>query len=334
MFRNLFIASMFVSAVLCLTASAQQDKPAPPATPQTPAQPAPQPQAPVAESTESNVVVTRVSGEPITEKQILSAIQALAAQKIALTPDQEKQKNTILFKGALENLITTTVLKSQARKLNVTVDKAKVDQQMQQFAGRFPSPDEFQKAMAKQGLTEAEVRKNVEESLSMQELLDRAVKDVPEATDADIQKFYEVNQEKFRTAERAHIAQIFLKADPNSTPEQRVEIKSKLDAIRADIDSKNITFADAAAKYSQDPNTASKGGDLGFLSRGGKAKAVEDIVFGTTPGGMTPVIEDQSGCRLVQVIELKPAGAVSLEMAKPAIKQLLDQNAKQTAVQK
>jgi peptidyl-prolyl cis-trans isomerase D len=205
---------------------------------------------------------------------------------------------------------------------------------MKAFASRYSSQDEFQKAIAGQGITEAEVRKSVEESLSMQEVINLAVKDVPGASDEEIQKFYDSNPDKFPIAEKAHIAQIFVKADQNSTTEQKAEAKRKIEEIRADIESKKITFADAAVKFSQDPATAQKGGDLGFIPRLGRVKQVEDVVFGTAVGSMTPVIDDQAGFRIIQVIELKPAGKATLEEAGPSIKQLLDQNARQKALQK
>ncbi len=324
-----FIAVMFISGALCLTASAQEKTPAAPAA--SPSAPA---AAPVFTQQESNVVVLRISGEPITEKQVLSTIETIARQNVPMTAEQQKQQGTVLFKGALDNLITLTLLKNEAKKQNVTVDKAKIDQQIQQYASRYPSQEEFQKVLAKNNMTEEALRKNIEESMSIQAVLDLATKDVEGTSDADIQKFYDSNPDKFVIPAQAHLAQIFLTIEPTSTPEQKAEIKKKLEDIRADIEAKKITFADAAAKFSQDTVSASKGGDLGFLAKTGKIKQLEDVVFATPQGGMTSVMDAQNGFHLIQVIELKPEGKRSMDMAKPAIKQYLDQSVKQMAMQK
>jgi peptidyl-prolyl cis-trans isomerase C len=330
---NRYALIMLMLVLACLMVSAQEKTPPPAQSQEQPQNQAPAPAA--AASTESDVVVIRIAGEPFTEKQVLSAIEALAGQTVFITPDQRKQQNTILFKGAIDNLTTTAVLKSEARRLNVTVDKAKIDQQMKTYSDRFPSKEEFLKAVASRGLTEDQVRKNVEDSLSMQDVIDQAVKDVPEPSDADIQKFYEDNPAKFAIPEQAHLAQIFLKTDPSSTPEQKAETKKKLEEIRADIVAKKITFADAASKFSQDTASASKGGDVGMLSKtGGQLKKIEDLVFATTQGDVTPIIEAQNGYRILHVVELTPAGVQSLEASKAAIKQYLDQTAKQKVVQK
>jgi peptidyl-prolyl cis-trans isomerase C len=261
------------------------------------------------------------------------AINQLASQR-QLPLDQLQQRNAILFKEALENLIAFTVLKNQARLEHLTVDHAKMDQQVQQISQRYPSPEAFQKALASEGITEAILRKNIEDSMSAQEVVDKALKDVPGPTDAEIAKFYDDNPDKFAVPEQVHAAHILLLTDPKSTPEQKAAIEKKLEGIRADIESKTIPFAEAAAKYSQDKSSAQKGGDLGFFSRGRLVKPFEDAAFATLPGTLSPVVETQFGYHIIQVIEVKPAHKASLEEGKTAIRQFLDQVNKRKATQK
>jgi parvulin-like peptidyl-prolyl isomerase len=332
MYRKRALTLILLCTALC-SASSAQEKPsstpeapaAKPAETAAPVQPAPSP----AVASSPDLVVARASGEPITEKQILSAMEVLSKQTV-IKPEQQSQRTAILFKGALDNLVTVTILKSEARKQNVTVDKARIDQQMQVFASQYASKEEFEKAMARQGVNEAEVRKNVEETWSVQALLDSAVKNVPAVSDAEIQKIYDSNP--FALPERAHVAQLFLKFDPDSTPEQKAEVKKRLEGIRTSIESKEITFADAVAKHSQDPNPP-KAGDVGFVARDQiTIKPLEEAIFGTAPGNLSPVVEGPQGCHLVSVIEIRSAGKSSLEEAKPQIKEQLEQMAKQRAM--
>jgi parvulin-like peptidyl-prolyl isomerase len=256
-------------------------------------------------------------------------MEVLSKQTV-IKPEQQSQRTAILFKGALDNLVTVTILKSEARKQSITVDKARIDQQMQIFANQYPSREEFEKAMARQGVNEAEVRKNIEETWGVQALLDSAVKNYAAVSDAEIQKVYDNNP--FALPERAHVAQIFLKFEPGSTPEQKAEVKKRLEGIRADIESKKITFADAVAKHSQDPNPP-KGGDVGFVVREQiEIMPLKEAIFAAAPGSLTPVIEGPQGCHLVSVIEIRSAGKATLEEAKPQIKEQLEQIAKQRAM--
>jgi peptidyl-prolyl cis-trans isomerase C len=299
-------------AALCLAAPAQQ---------QTPPASTPAPQA-VAEG--SDLVVLRVAGEPITEKQVMAAISVLAQQKQSLA-DTQQERNVNLAKGAIDNIVIETLLRNEARRQNLELDQAKVEQQWQQVLKKFPSQADFQKALAARGLTDAQLRNNIEDSMKMQQVLDLALKDVPLAADAEVQRFYDDNLQKFSRPEQIHAAHILLLVDKDITPEQEAETKKKLEGIRAEIESNKITFAEAAAKYSQDTANAKEGGDLGFFTRGRMVKPFEEAAFGAEPGSLSQVFETQFGFHIVRVIEKKPAGILPLEEAIADIKQQLDQ---------
>ncbi len=319
MIRRTLILVIFAAA-LCGTVSAQQNGPM-------------KLDPPAAKATEPDLVVARISGQPITEKQVLLAIDQLAGQQ-RLSLEDLKQRNSLLFKDALDSMIRIALVKNQVRLQNLTVDKAQIDEEVQQLLKRFPSQEQFQKALSAQNMTESDLRKNIEESLAMQQVIEKAVKDVPAVTDAEISKFYEDNPDKFMRTEQVHAAHILLRTDPKNTPEEKAEIKKKIEGIRTEIESKAITFADAAAKYSQDPSNAKTGGDLGFFPRGQMVKPFEDAAFGTKPGELSPIVESPFGFHIIQIIEAKPAGKVPLEEAKASIAEYLNQVAKQAAAQK
>ncbi len=310
-----------VFAFLCCMASAQQDRPDESASKS------------VAADMESDLVVARVSGEPITEKQVRAAIDQVARQRL-LPPDRLKERNSLLFKDALDSLVMLALLRNQVKQQNILVQPAQVDQQIQQIAKQFPSQAEFLKAMASQGATEAELRKAIEDRMSLQQLMELMTQDVPGSTDEDIRSFYEENPDKFMTPEQVRASHILLRVDAKTTQEQKAEIKKKLEGIRSEIESNAISFKDAAAKYSEDAASAKNGGDLGFFPRGTMVKPFEEAAFATEPGTLSPVVETQFGYHIIQVAELKPAGKSSLEEAKVSITRHLDQLAKQKAFQK
>jgi peptidyl-prolyl cis-trans isomerase C len=307
-------------SALCLAALAQQQTP-PASTP-----------APQAAAEGSDLVVLRVAGEPITEKQVIAVFSILARQKPSPT-DTQQERNVNLVKGAIDNIIIDTLLRNEARRQNLEPDPAKVEEQWQQILKQFPSQADFQKALAAQNLTDVELRKNIEESQKIQQVLDLALKDVPFAADTEVQKFYNDNLQKFSRPEQVHAAHILLLVDKNITPEQKTEIKTKLEGIRAEIESNKITFAEAAAKHSQDTANAKEGGDLGFFMRGLMVKPFEEAAFGAQPGSLSQVFETEFGFHIVRVIEKKPAGIASLEEVKSDIKRQLDQTSLRKARQ-
>jgi peptidyl-prolyl cis-trans isomerase C len=281
----------------------------------------------------TDLVVLRISGRPITEQQVLNMIDDMAKQ-MSLPFEKLRQRNSLLFKDALNNLTTLALLKDQISQQNLEVDAAAVEQQASKIAKQYPSQEAFLKALSSQGITESELKKNLKESIGLQMVIDNAVKNVAPVADADIEKFYKDNPDKFALPERVHAKHILLRVPSNATEGQKTAIEKKLEGILADIEAKNITFEEAAAKYSQDSSTASKGGDLGTFSRGNMVKSFEDAAFGTKPGMLSLIVESPYGYHLIKVLDQKPAGQAAVEESKAAIRQYLEQSAKQAAKQK
>jgi peptidyl-prolyl cis-trans isomerase C len=322
---------LFILAALCLAAQAQQQTP-PPSTPAAPAPADTTASVSTPDAAGTDLVVIRISGEPITESQVVAEISEFSRKK-QLPADNPQERNVNLFKGALENITIKALLKNEALRQNLAADKEKVEQQWQQILKGFSSQADFQKALSTQNLTEAQLRNSIEESMKIQLLLEQTAKGVPLATDADVQKFYDENPKNFSRQEQVHAAHILLLVDKNSTPEQKAEKKKKLEDIRAEIESKSITFADAAVKYSQDSGNAKKGGDLGFFTRGQMVKPFEEAAFGAEPESLSQVVETEFGYHLIRVIEKKPAGTIPLAEAKTDIKRFLDQTSLRKAAQ-
>jgi peptidyl-prolyl cis-trans isomerase C len=277
--------------------------------------------------------VAKVLGEVITEKQVLNAINQIA-QRQPLKPEEMPKKDVILFKPAVDGLIGVALIKNEARNQKVSVDKAKIEEAYNAVVKEFPTEADFKKRLELQGMTEASLRAAIEENLLGQQLIDSALKDLPGPTDAEVHKFYDDNPQFFNRPDLVHAAHILLRPPSGATPEAKAELKTKLEGIRADIEGKKITFADAAAKYSEDKSNASKGGDLGFFPRGQMAKPFEDAAFGNKPGTLSPIVETQFGYHLINIIETKPAGKATFEEMKSNIQDYLSRQTKQAAVQK
>ncbi len=286
----------------------------------------------------SSPVVARVQGEAITEKQVLDTINQYVSQLASAqqaTQEQVQQKDTLFFKNALDTLIGTILLKNEAKQNNMVADKAKVDATLQSMKSKFPSEAQFRQALQMQGMSEADLRSSLETNILCQMMIDQISKNVPPPTEAEIQKFYTENPKYFEQPEQYHAAQIFLRVNSaDATAEQKAEARKRLEAIRADVESKKITFADAAAKNSDDKLSAATGGDLGMLKHGDMVKPLEDAILATKPGALSPIVETEYGYHLFNVIEIKPAGTAPLQDVKAKIVEFLERQAKQEATRK
>ncbi|HLG96252.1 MAG TPA: peptidyl-prolyl cis-trans isomerase [Bryobacteraceae bacterium] len=135
--------------------------------------------------------------------------------------------------------------------------------------------------------------------------------------DAQIQNYYSSHQDQFRTPERVHARHILL-ATTGKSDAEKAQIKAKaedlLKQLRAGGD-----FAVLAQKNSEDPGSAAKGGDLGWVVRGQMVKEFEDTTFALKPKEISNVITTQYGYHIIQVLEKEPAHLRTLDEVKAEI---------------
>jgi peptidyl-prolyl cis-trans isomerase D len=138
-----------------------------------------------------------------------------------------------------------------------------------------------------------------------------------QVSDAQVENYYNSHKDQYRTPERVHARHILLSTTGKSDAD-KVTIKAKaedlLKQLRAGAD-----FAQLAQKNSEDPGSATKGGDLGWVVRGQMVKEFEDTTFSLKPAEISNVITTQYGFHIIQVLEKEPARLRTLAEAKPEI---------------
>ncbi len=90
--------------------------------------------------------------------------------------------------------------------------------------------------------------------------------------------------------------------EPTISEEERDRVRGELAELRERI-LKGDNFAMLARLYSQDPGSASKGGELGFFGRGRMVSEFEAAAFALKPGEVSPIVETQYGFHIIQLIE-------------------------------
>ena len=81
-----------------------------------------------------------------------------------------------------------------------------------------------------------------------------------------------------------------------------VETEKEAIEIKKQIENKEITFEDAAKKYSKCPSKAN-GGDLGYFGKGMMVKEFEKAAFEAPESTITNPVETQFGWHLIKIID-------------------------------
>ncbi len=140
-----------------------------------------------------------------------------------------------------------------------------------------------------------------------------------QTTDEEAKKFYDENASKFQGSEQRHASHILIGAGASASPEAKAEAKKKAEQVLAEVKKNPAKFAELAKKYSQDPGSAEKGGDLGTFGRGSMVKPFEDAAFSMKPGEVSGLVQSDFGYHIIKLTEIVGQGQ-GFETLKPQIR--------------
>ena len=127
-------------------------------------------------------------------------------------------------------------------------------------------------------------------------------------TEEESKRFYEENAAKFQGDEQRRASHILIGFGTNPSPAAKVEAKKKAEQVLNEVKKSPAKFAELAKKYSQDPGSGEKGGDLGLFGRGAMVKPFEDAVFGMKVGDVSGLVESQFGYHIIKLTEIEGKG--------------------------
>ena len=267
--------------------------------------------------------IIALAGTARAEPVLLDKIVAVVDDEIVLQSDVENKLRMALigqgidvrtmpqaeledmFNKVLENEIQRKLLLAKAREDSIEVDDDRVEEmvraQIRQFKEEFGAAA-FAEELKNQGLTERQVRDEFREQFrdqylerSMHEMLAQQVSVSPR----DVKAF----QEKYRRGESAVVSLSHIFVEPTASAEQQDKIRPQAEAVLERIRA-GEDFAALAKEFSQDPGSASQGGDLGFFGRGTMVTAFEEVAFGLKVGEVSDLVQSKFGFHIIRVDEI------------------------------
>jgi peptidyl-prolyl cis-trans isomerase SurA len=239
-------------------------------------------------------------------------------------PTQEQADATRL--NILRQLIDDEILQERAAKLHLVATDEEVDAKLAEWKAPY-TQEEFDQKLKSSNMSLDNLRKRIRVQLTQEKLLNKEIFSKIDITDADISNFYNANKAGFNFIEpKYHIAEIVVTTQPtkmqvganlqNSKASNDTEARKKIEMLHSRLESGD-DFANIAANYSENPNDASNGGDMGFIPESAlhndpavyaaisklKPGQMSDVVALTAPGSKTP-----SEYAIFKLLEREPAG--------------------------
>jgi len=143
----------------------------------------------------------------------------------------------------------------------------------------------------------------------------------PRPTQQEIQQYYTAHQSDYTVPEQARSRHILITVPAGADAKTDAAAKAKAEGILKQLQG-GANFAELAKKYSDDPGSKDKGGELGFAKRGAMVPAFDNALF-TQKIGDLAIVKSQFGYHIVQVEERQPAHTQTLAEVEPAIQAAL-----------
>ncbi|HEV2693154.1 MAG TPA: peptidylprolyl isomerase [Verrucomicrobiae bacterium] len=211
--------------------------------------------------------------------------------------------------SVLNQLVTIQLLLQTANAADRVAGQTESDEQYTNLITHFNSPEAFARQLKMVGMTESELRAKAAQEATAKAALKRELN--LNVTDAQIKTYYSNHTAAFEEPEKAHVRHILLMT---VDPKERIPLATNtVAAKRKQIDDlqKRIAagedFATLAGKYSEDPGSNDKGGELPAFGRGDMVPEFEAAAFALRPGQVSDVVTTMYGYHIIKSIEKTPA---------------------------
>jgi peptidyl-prolyl cis-trans isomerase D len=146
----------------------------------------------------------------------------------------------------------------------------------------------------------------------------------PAITQADLQAYYDAHKAQYKTEEQVQTRHILIPVANGADAATDAAAKAKAADILKQIKAGG-NFADLAKKYSEDPGSKDKGGELPMIPTAGLDPAYAKAAMALNPGQTSDLVRSQFGYHIIQTIKKEAAGTKSLAEVKDSIVPLLEQ---------
>ena len=265
-----------------------------------------------------------VNGEKIEDSAIQQEAERLRPDYERVFADQKaEEREAQLLDWSRENVIEKVLISQEAEKNGDKIPPDHVKAALAKLKEQYDDPKKLYDDFNAEN--DEQIEKDIAKQMRIEQRINQVCKDLPKPSKAAIQKYYEENQEQFKSGERARGAHIVKYVNWQTDEQTAYETMS-----RAHEELKNGTaFETVVDKYT---DCADSGGDLGFVMKGQMVEEFEDVVFNLGAGQISDIFRTRFGFHIAKVYSREPSTVASLEDVKDRITELLKEQMRSEAI--
>jgi peptidyl-prolyl cis-trans isomerase SurA len=266
----------------------------------------------------SDDIVARVNGKQITTADLEKSYQQRinGAQQLP-TPEEAQALKFQL----LSQMINDEILLQMAASSGLNATDAEVDTKFTDAKSQM-TEEQFQESLKQQKMTADDVKAEMRKALTIEKLITKEITQRINVSEAEIKDLFEKNKASFNLPEGYRIQHILVTPNPDQTitnakrddAKSPAEAKIKADRLFRDIQG-GQDFGVVARDWSEDPDSAPNGGDLGFRALAdieGLDPKLGQAVSHLKIGESSPLIETKYGFHILKLLERDSGGQKDL----------------------
>ncbi len=244
-------------------------------------------------------IVAVVGNEIIMKSELDQETMYFAAQR-NLNPDSPELRKQILDAKIEEKLLYN---QAEIDSIEVTDEEVnrQIEQQLAYFIRQYGSKERIEEAY---GMSIEKIKREMRDDTRknlMAQMVRQQKFGLIDITRNEVKEFFVENKDSMGVIpEKFEIAHIFINPGKSDKVIERAKelAQNLLDSIKAGAD-----FAELAKEYSDDPGSAAKGGNLGFVKRGVFFPEFESAAFELDKDELSGVVESPVGFHIIQLLE-------------------------------
>ena len=262
-------------------------------------------------------VVATVNGKDILRSELDRQYQIVKISQGEASQEPSPEQAGMTRLAILRQMIDDEILQETAAKLNVAASDEDVNAALTEKKLPY-TQEEFDKQLKDHNETLDDFKRDLRHSLTVNKLMNKEIDSKINITDAEITGFYAAHKAEFNYIEpRYNLARIAVSNAPapqannlqNNKASSEADAHGKIQALYQKLEN-GEDFSVVAMNFSEDKDTASNGGDMGFVTDSqlheAASQEVYDAISKLKPGKFTGVLPQNGGPTQVR----KPVGFV------------------------
>ena len=265
-------------------------------------------------------VIAVVNDEAITQSELDGLLRPIYEDyRQRYSGDKLYQELNEARTKLLNQLIEDRLVYQEAKTKGVQADALKIDQMIEAFQKRFPTPEAMEKALDVQGVTLHGLRERFEKQEMVRSLHEKEIRSKIVVSPSDIENFYEQNPDEFTEKDRVRARTLTIKKSEEAREKGLKDEQAwqKMQKLEMQIKS-GKDFGEIAKENSQDVN-ARNGGTGDWIERGAMIETIDEVLFKLKPGETSGIIETPMGYHLFRVEEIKSGSKRTLDQVREEI---------------